>query len=219
MTWDAVLIDLYDTLVWSEWSAFRDLLCRRLAVEPVDLMRALDRTRPARSIGTYPDAEGDMAAILDELGIEDRGVGRELADMERAFFSEDRIHVHPDSLPAIRSIREVGARTALVSNCSHSTRPIVNRMGLEHEFDAVILSFEVGAEKPRPEIYRAALDALGGAAPSTALFVDDQPRYCDGARALGIDTRLMVRGADPPEGSVRDTNGHTVIRDLRALLG
>jgi len=50
--------------------------------------------------------------------------------------------------------------------------------------------------------------------------VDDQADYCDGARALGIDTRLIIRpDAHPPEGFAASTNGHRVIPDLTALLG
>ena len=36
----AVLIDLYDTLVWSEWSGLRDRMCERLGIEPLELLRA-----------------------------------------------------------------------------------------------------------------------------------------------------------------------------------
>ena len=61
------------------------------------------------------------------------------------------------------------------------------------------MSFEVGARKPQPAIYRAALEAVGSEA-ADAIFVDDQADYCDGARALGDDTRLIVRpDAHPPE--------------------
>jgi FMN phosphatase YigB (HAD superfamily) len=46
------------------------------------------------------------------------------------------------------------------------------------------------------------------------VFVDDQPAYCDGAAALGIETFLIDRSGD----GTPDLNGHRVIRDLRALL-
>jgi FMN phosphatase YigB (HAD superfamily) len=81
----------------------------------------------------------------------------------------------------------------------------------------VILSFEVGAAKPSPEIYRAALERLDVRA-GDAMFVDDQAAYCDGAAALGIQTALIVRdGATPAEG-VSEPGSHRVITDLRALL-
>ncbi len=114
-------------------------------------------------------------------------------------------------------LRERGVRTALVSNCSNATRPIVEQLGLPALFDAVILSFEVGVRKPEPGIYQAAL-RRSDAEPPDAVFVDDQTSYCDGARALGIDTRLIVRdGAQPAEGFAPSTNGHPVITDLTSL--
>jgi HAD superfamily hydrolase (TIGR01509 family) len=108
-------------------------------------------------------------------------------------------------------------RTALISNCSYNTRPFVDGLGLEKELDAVILSFEAGAAKPDARIYRLALEKVGGIAPERAVFVDDQTAYCDGAAALGIDTRLIVRPREPLEG-FGHANGHVVIEDLTALL-
>jgi putative hydrolase of the HAD superfamily len=91
----------------------------------------------------------------------------------------------------------------------------VERLGLEDEFDAVLLSFEVGAHKPDPEIYLEALRRLAVVTPERAVFVDDQTPYCDGAAALGIGTFVIDRSGD--EWSP-DVDGHRVIRDLRPLL-
>ncbi len=104
-------------------------------------------------------------------------------------------------------------KTALVSNCSHSTRGIVDRLGLVEAFDEVVLSFEVGLRKPDPAIYREALGRLD-VEPGRAVFVDDQQEYCDGAASIGIETYLIDRTGD----ATPDENGHRVIRDLRPLL-
>ena len=104
--------------------------------------------------------------------------------------------------------------TALISNCSHSTRPIVDRLRLEELFDAIVLSFEVGSHKPDPAIYLEALHRVGGVAPERAVFVDDQTAYCDGAVALGIRAVLIAR--DGLEGV--EVDGYRVIEDLRPLL-
>ncbi len=97
----------------------------------------------------------------------------------------DTVKLYDDSLGVLRELRDRGVPTALVSNCSWNTRPIVDRLGLEREFDTVVLSFEVGAMKPQPEIYLEALRRLGDPTPSRSVFVDDQVAYCDGARAWG----------------------------------
>ena len=218
MTPDAVLIDLYDTLVWSDWPRWQRALAGRLGVDGQALVRAFDETRPARSVGTFPDHDGDIAALLRALRIEPApDLVRDVRALEERELMSD-IHLYEDSLPAVRGLHERGVRTALVSNCSHNTRAVVRRLGLDEEFDAVILSFEVGAQKPQPEIYRTALERLGVADPSHAVFVDDQTDYCDGAAAIGMDTRLMIRPRDPIEGFAPTTNGHRVIMELTALL-
>ena len=52
-------------------------------------------------------------------------------------------------------------------------------------FDAVTLSFEVGALKPEPEIYLDALRKLS-LPPEACVFIDDIGMYAEGAAALGI---------------------------------
>lgn len=53
-------------------------------------------------------------------------------------------------------------------------------------FRVRIYSCGVGASKPSPAIYRAALDALR-ARPAEALYVDDIAEFVQAARALGLD--------------------------------
>jgi HAD superfamily hydrolase (TIGR01509 family) len=219
MTPGAVLLDLYDTLVWSEWFKLRDLMAARLGIGSAELVEAFKRTRPARGTGTYASAEGDMAAVIEAAGIDPHAaLVAELTELERdQVFSG--VHLYEDSLPVVRELRSRGIPVALVSNCSHSTRPVVERLRLEEEFDAVILSFEAGVLKPDAGIYRLALERLGVGDATATVFVDDQTRYCDGASALGISTRLIMRPtAKPFEGFDPSTNGHKVITDMHALL-
>jgi putative hydrolase of the HAD superfamily len=213
----AVLIDLYDTLVWSRWPTLRDLIEQRTGLDEGELVRAFVRTRPARSVGSFKGVEGDMTAVLNEAGIaDDPTLVAELVELERAFLV-DGVHLYEDSLPVMRALRGREIRVAVVSNCSHSTRPIVDRLGLEDEADAVVLSYEVGVAKPDAGIYLTALEQLR-VAPDEAVFVDDQSAYCDGATRVGMDAYLIQRkGATPDEG-VSEPNGRHVIEDLRALL-
>ena len=211
---DAVLLDLYDTVARTHWGRFSERIAAELGIEKRHLYRAYEVTRSARAIGTYRDQAGDMTAVVEAAGLEaspeliDR-----LVEMERAF-TETGIELWDDALPVVRELRERGVKTALISNCSHSTRPIVDRLGLEEAFDAIVLSFEVGSHKPEPAIYREALRGVGGVAPESAVFVDDQTAYCDGAAALGIRSFLIARDGIDGIGS----DGHRVIEDLRPLL-
>jgi putative hydrolase of the HAD superfamily len=214
----AFLIDLYDTLVSSDWDRWRAELSSGAGISIETLDRAFHETRAARNTGVYPSLEESTRAIVLASGLpDDPEIVRWWVDMDERFM-QDGVALHDDSLPTVRALRARGDRVALVSNCGHDTRLLLDRLDLEAEFDALLLSFEVGSRKPEAAIYRAALDALQVEA-SDSLFVDDQTEYCDGARALGIDTRLISRpGADPAEGYPRSTNGHHVIGALAEIL-
>ncbi len=51
--------------------------------------------------------------------------------------------------------------------------------------DGAVLSYRVGARKPEPEIFLAAMK-IAGARPETCLFIDDIEENVEAARALGI---------------------------------
>ena len=217
MGYDAVLLDLYDTLVWSDWYSWQGRVADRLGVTHETIGRAFTQTRPARSVGATPDTEADLVAVLEAADIEPTpDVVADLLDMEAEM--ADSVRLYDDSLEVVRALRADGVPTALVSNCSHNTRPIVERLGLEREFDALVLSFEVGAMKPDPAIYREALTRLDSPDPARSVFVDDQVRYCDGAAAIGLQTFLILRPEEALEGRPFDMNGHRPIETLKPLL-
>ena len=216
---DAALLDLYDTIARTRWRELSDRISGELGLDMAALYRAYDLTRAERSIGAFDGPEGDMAAIVEASG---SAPTPELIDslvaMERRF-TETGVDLWEDSLPVVYELRQRGVKTALISNCSHSTRGIVDRLGLVDAFDEVILSFEVGLRKPDPAIYHEALRRMD-VEPDRAVFVDDQEEYCDGAASIGIETYLIDRAGviDPEDDGTPAENGHRVIRDLRALL-
>ena len=214
----AVLLDLFDTLAYSDWDVWLVQLAEAVGCTTEELRRGYHHTRLDRNTGAYPTEEDAARELLLAAGVvnpDNEHLAR-FMDVEQQL--RDHVTLFEDSLPAMRAMREGGLTTAVVSNCSFGTRGIVERLGLDTAADATVLSYELGARKPDPAIYRAALDALE-VAPGDAVFVDDQTDYCDGARALGIDTRLILRAdARPTEGFAPTTNGHQVITDLTAVV-
>jgi putative hydrolase of the HAD superfamily len=211
---DAALLDLYDTAVRSHWGRLSEGIAEGIGITTAQLFQGYERTRSARAVGTFGSREGDMRAVIEASGAE---ATPELLERLLALeedFAGWGVELWEDTVPVVSELRRRGVRTALVSNCSHATRPIVDRLGLGDVFDEVLLSFEVRAHKPDPEIYLEGLRRLGGIAPERAVFVDDQATYCDGAAAVGLDPYLIVRNDDIPA----RFDGHRVIRDLRALL-
>lgn len=62
-------------------------------------------------------------------------------------------------------------------------------------FDDYVLSYEVRALKPGPEIYKEALRRAAGP-PASCVFVDDMEENIAGAEALGLKTILYTPDAD-----------------------
>lgn len=214
---DAVLVDLYDTLVWSEWSILRERLAHETGAEKRRLAQAFVKTHEARGVGAFGSAEGDTRAVLEAAGLEptDDEIAR-IAGIEREVLVDGGgVMLYDDSVPALRALRRRGIRTAIVSNCDHLTRSIVDRLGLAEEVDAVVLSFEVGVMKPDHGIYLSALDRVGVFA-DRAAFVDDQPGYLEGAEAVGMASFFIMRdGWELEAGEIGD---RPVVRDLWDVL-
>ncbi|MDX1983154.1 MAG: HAD family phosphatase [Bryobacteraceae bacterium] len=78
-------------------------------------------------------------------------------------------------------------RLLLLSNTnSIHFEMICRNYALLGQFHDYVLSYKVGAMKPSPRIYEAAL-ALAGCRPEECFFTDDIPAYVEGARQAGID--------------------------------
>ncbi|MEW5318542.1 MAG: hypothetical protein WDW38_009758 [Sanguina aurantia] len=92
----------------------------------------------------------------------------------------------PGAVTALTQIRAAGLKIAVVSNFDTRLRPILKVLGAEHLFDAVVVSAEVGAEKPNPIIFEAACNQLR-LLPEEVLHVgDDRRNDVWGARDAGI---------------------------------
>ncbi len=95
----------------------------------------------------------------------------------------------PDTLVPPRLLESVKGRYPLVllSNTNAIHWQMLRRTyALLDLFDHHVLSFEVGALKPAPKIYREAV-ARAGARPEECFFTDDVPAYVDAATKEGLD--------------------------------
>lgn len=105
----------------------------------------------------------------------------------------------PDVLEALEALRP-HYRLAVVSNFDGRLRMIVEQLGISRYFDQVVISSEVGADKPDRFIFERAL-ALLGVAPAEALHVGDDPGHdWEGASAAGLRVFKLER----PRNSLRD---------------
>jgi epoxide hydrolase-like predicted phosphatase len=102
--------------------------------------------------------------------------------LEKAFFGGDRMD--EGLVDYVRSLRP-RYKTGLISNAWNDLRALLRRWNIADAFDAVLVSGEVHTMKPDPHIYLLALERLGVQA-SEAVFIDDNPKNVEGARAVGM---------------------------------
>ena len=211
---DACLLDAYDTIVYTDFSAHRNEL-PKLAGIPADAMfREFRRLAPALSVGEISIA-GAYAQILQASGVEPRpDLVRAMADKSRELLLLSG-RLYDDVLPFLRTLRSRGIKIAIVSNCDENTRDFLVELGVAALADALVLSNEVGAVKPAAQIYQYALDKLGVTA-EAALFVDNNATFCAGAAALGIQAVQIVREAREA-GDAGVMAGTAVVRSLSEL--
>jgi len=90
-------------------------------------------------------------------------------------------------------------RTLLLSNTNAMHfRGLKQQYRILDHFDAYVLSHEVGAMKPQPAIYEAAIRAAG-CQPGECFFTDDVAEYAEGARRHGIDAVQFTGAAQAME--------------------
>ena len=99
---------------------------------------------------------------------------------------------YDDTAPVLRELKSRGIRIAVVSNAAIDVRPTLDRNGLTHLIDGVVVSYQVGVVKPAPAIFELALELLERPA-EQVLIVGDSGRDDVGGTTLGIRTLILPR--------------------------
>ena len=146
------------------------------------------------------------------------GLLYEIVDAEQMCW--DRIvKVDPDAAPVLTMLRSRGVRRGICSNAPfppEMMRRQVETNGIGGLMDGVVFSSMVGRRKPAPEMYRAALEAIG-VPPDRALFIGNRVREdYDGPRSLGM--RAVICTAHNSEPVPAGIPSIASLRDLPGLL-
>jgi REG-2-like HAD superfamily hydrolase len=110
----------------------------------------------------------------------------------RYYETPEAWHLAPGAMVALSRLRAAGVRLAVVSNFDTRLRPLLQALGVAPLFDTLVVSAEVGFEKPCPAIFEAALVQLGdGLRCDEVLHVgDDRRNDVWGARDAGMHSLL-----------------------------
>lgn len=137
------------------------------------------------------------ARVIEHLGFEsDEAM---LDQIHREFDAPVTWRPFPRTAEVLRDLRSAGYRLGVISNATPTLADTLRRTGLAPYLETVTCSADIGAEKPHPRIFHAAV-AQAGVAPEQALHVGDsyEADYL-GARRAGLHALLLQREGEPPE--------------------
>lgn len=163
---------------------------------------------PARATNRAPredDDKGWWRELVDRVLAQ---VAPATTDLDRdAFFEAAYSHfaeagvweLYPEVIDVLEQLQPA-FQLAVISNFDGRLRMILEQFGITKFFSTIVISSEVGADKPDPFIYQRAAE-LSGVAPHEALHVGDDPvRDWQGAATAGLAVFRLQR----PRNSLRE---------------
>lgn len=202
MKYHSVLFDLGSTLVYSPADKTYPYVLNAFGVQkdPEEIKRAFylaDKT----FMRDYPHVLGTNPECFMPwfLGIVNYYLDIRL-NLEETFRSYQRVCRNmnlgwlpvPGAIDLLKELRQRGVHTGLISNWDSSCRSVLKKNGLDSLLDTVVISSEVGVEKPDSRIFETAL-RMTDFAPEQTLFVGDN--YYDdviGGSTCGIRCLLLT---------------------------
>ena len=207
----AVFFDLYDTLIG--FDPPREVVQSR-AMNPfgyvvdkegidagykmADALMA-EQTAQAPLSALLAEAQSDFFSRYEQLVL--RGAGHEVdlqisGEVWKAVRKQEYgFALYEDVTPALDDLRSNGYVVGVITNMSRPGEDVAESMGFKDNVDFTISSMDVGASKPNPKMFQAAL-SRAGVAPNEAVHVGDQLETdIQGAVASGINPILIDRHA------------------------
>lgn len=100
--------------------------------------------------------------------------------------------LYPETIEVLEYFHHRGYKMGVISDTSPSLEYTLQQLGIAKYFTSFTASAVVGADKPSPIIFNAALRAQGVLA-EESLYVDDYKPEADGAREQGFTSFLIDR--------------------------
>jgi putative hydrolase of the HAD superfamily len=166
-----------------------------------------------------PDVDEAMALEIDRhicrgLGLDDPRVHAEAhAIAWRLFHDPSCFPIFPDVWDTLEALRSTGVTLGIISNWGWHLPDLCAELGLSPYFDFIISSARVGAAKPHPAIFQAALRQARCDPVETLHVGDSLTADVLGAQAAGIAGILLDRSCP---GTAR--NGYDVVCSLGQVL-
>jgi HAD superfamily hydrolase (TIGR01549 family) len=165
----------------------------------------------------------DLLAANLEAELTRRGGSSEGNDVDRgqrvaSRFLSEMSAAFARNRPVLKALSE-RYRLGVVSNFYGNLEAVCESSGLGPLFGVMADSQRVGAEKPEPAIFRAALDALHAVPETTVMVGDSLRRDYEGARRSGMGfIWIAPKDVQAAERSAADRPGFATVSELPGLL-
>jgi putative hydrolase of the HAD superfamily len=149
------------------------------------------------------------------------GVTRSLQELLAFHNRTQPISTLPDErvVAFLRELHATGMPWGVITNGGSTQRPKVASSGFDDIVPFVVVSGEVGYEKPDPRIYQDGLKQLGGISAADTLFVGDNVETdIGGAQSAGMPTAWVKRGREWPAANQPPDYQIDHVDELRAML-
>jgi putative hydrolase of the HAD superfamily len=114
-------------------------------------------------------------------------------ELYAAFARADAWKLYPEALGTLERVRAHRLHVGVISNWDSRLRPLLKALRVDDRFDSITVSCEVRAEKPAPDIFRAALRAARTDPDETWHVGDSYVEDVRGAEAVGMQAVLVAR--------------------------
>ena len=147
------------------------------------------------------------------------GLSARKNDLVQAVIARDGVETFPGSIDYVRTVRDAGLRTAVVSSSANTTL-VLETVGITDLFDVQVdglVARQRGIPgKPAPDTFLAAARDLGGGPDDAAVFEDALSGVAAG-RAGGFALVVGVDRVGQAE-ALREHGADVVVQDLSELL-
>jgi len=133
------------------------------------------------------------------------------AELYDAFAHPELWRVYADVRPALEQLIDEGLRLAVVSNWDERLPRLIEALGLAPYFEVVVVSAEVGVEKPHPAIFETALERLRLEGPAVVHVGDRALEDVEGAEGAGIAGLRLARDGSGDLDSLTERAGRLAV--------
>lgn len=183
----AVIFDMYETLITHYDSPlyFGMQMAEDAGLTTEEFRGIWRATERERSTGVI-SLEAIVERILKENNCYNKETHNLIVNKRYAMCRECYNHLNGEIIPMLESLKKMGVKIGLISNCFSEEAQVIKESVLFPYFDAVCLSYEEHVAKPDTDIFTRCLFKLGLDA-GECMYVGDGGSYeLETARQVGM---------------------------------